>query len=103
MLGRVRHEHRCDAIIEPMYPVEQKDPRFLDHTGVLAQQFGHRDGEGFTDSRYLRGISHNIGYYVYRDEPAYRMSADGAKHPMTVNAPLDAVPGVDGLYVSWRT
>jgi glycine/D-amino acid oxidase-like deaminating enzyme len=93
-----------DAIIEPLYPVEQfKDPRFPSIAlALLARQFGHSDGYGFGDSRYLRGISHNIGYYVYRDESAaYRTDSDGTKHAYdSERALLDAVPGVEGLFMS---
>ncbi|MBZ0287029.1 MAG: FAD-binding oxidoreductase, partial [Anaerolineae bacterium] len=65
-----------DALIDPLYPAAPlKDPRFPSIAlMLLARQFGHKDGAGFSDSRYLRGISHNIGYYVYRDETvAYRV------------------------------
>ena len=89
-----------DAIIEPLYPVEQlKDPRFPSITlALLARQFGHRDGEGFADTHYLRGISHNIGYYVYRDGTAAH-GADGSPYD-SERAILDAWPGVEGLFVS---
>ncbi len=93
-----------DAILEPVYPVERlKDPRFPSITlMLLAQQFGHRDGEGFASPRYLRGIHHNIGYYVYRDSTvAYRTDPDGMKHPYdSERAMIDAYPGVEGLFVS---
>lgn len=93
-----------DAIIEPLYPVNQlKDPRFPSVTlALLARQFGHDDGHGFADSRYLRGISHNIGYYVYRDETvAYRKAADGTQRPYdSERAIMDAYPGIEGLFVS---
>jgi glycine/D-amino acid oxidase-like deaminating enzyme len=93
-----------DAIIDPVYPVERlKDPRFPSITlALLARQFGHQAGEGFADMRYLRGISHNIGYYVYRDESAaYRRSDDGTHHPYdSERAIIDAWPDVEGLYVS---
>ncbi len=93
-----------DAIIDPLYPVEQlKDPRFPSITlALLARQFGHSDGYGFADTRYLRGISHNVGYYVYRDATAaYRTDADGTKLPYdSERAIIDAVPEVEGLFVS---
>jgi glycine/D-amino acid oxidase-like deaminating enzyme len=93
-----------DAILEPVYPAAQlKDPRFPSLAlMLLTRQFGHEDGEGFADPRYLRGISHNIGYYVYRDETAaYRTDADGARHPYdSERAIIDAHPEVDGLFVS---
>lgn len=93
-----------DAIIDPIYPVERlKDPRFPSITlALLARQFAQHDGQGFADPRYLRGISHNIGYYVYRDETAaYRTTSDGAKQPYdSERAIIDSVPGVDGLFMS---
>ncbi|MBX3062225.1 MAG: FAD-binding oxidoreductase [Anaerolineae bacterium] len=93
-----------DAITEPLYPVQRlKDPRFPSITlALLARQFGHKDGTGFADPRYLRGISHNIGYYVYRDEnAAYRLDAEGNKQPYdSERAIIDAVPDVGGLYMS---
>jgi glycine/D-amino acid oxidase-like deaminating enzyme len=68
---------------------------------LLARQFGHETG-GFADGRYLRGISHNIGYYVYRDATAaYRSDAAGIKHPYdSERAILDAFPSVEGLLLS---
>jgi len=93
-----------DAIIDPLYPVQQlKDPRFPSMTlMLLARQFGHRDGEGFGDPRYLRGISHNIGYYVYRDKSAaYRTDGQGEKRPYdSERAIIDAHPQVEGLFLS---
>ena len=70
--------------------------------GWLARQFGHKDGEGFADGRYLRGISHNIGYYVYRDESAaYRTEPDGTQHPYdSERAIIDTHPEVEGLFMS---
>jgi glycine/D-amino acid oxidase-like deaminating enzyme len=93
-----------DGLLEPLYPVGNlKDPRFPSITlALLARQFGHRDGEGFADPRYLRGIRHNIGYYVCRgDEAAYRIAADGAHIPYeSERAIIDAVPEIDGLFLS---
>lgn len=93
-----------DAIIEPLYPTTPlKDPRFPSLAlALLARQFKHRDGEGFSDSRYLRGISHNIGYYVYRDESAaYSTDEHGEKHPyISERALIDVHPQVAGLFVS---
>jgi glycine/D-amino acid oxidase-like deaminating enzyme len=89
-----------DATIDPIYPSGQlKDPRFPSITlALLARQFGHRDGVGFADTRYLRGISHNIGYYVYRDGTAAHR-ADGSPYD-SERAILDAWPGIDGLFLS---
>jgi hypothetical protein len=93
-----------DAIIDPVDRIEQlKDPRFPSMVlMMLARQFGHQDGEGFADNRYLRGISHNIGYYVFRDETAaYRTEADGTKRPYdSERAIIDSHPDVEGLFMS---
>lgn len=95
---------RHDAILEPVSSVAQlKDPRFPSITlALLARQFGHDEGAGFADSRYLRGVSHNIDYYVYRDESvAFRTDENGQSQPYTSErAIIDAWPGIDGLYVS---
>ena len=93
-----------DALIDPVYPAAPlKDPRFPSIAlALLARQFSHADGEGFADTRYLRGLSHNIGYYVFRDESvAYREDQDGTRHPYdSERAIIDAYPGLDGLFVS---
>ncbi len=93
-----------DAIIDPVYPVSQlKDPRFPSIVLMLmAKQFGHTDGQGFADPRYLRGITHNIGYYVYRDETtAYYTAADGTQRPYdSERAIIDACPEFAGLFAS---
>jgi glycine/D-amino acid oxidase-like deaminating enzyme len=93
-----------DAIIDAIYPTEQlKDPRFPSITlALLARQLGHADGHGFADSRYLRGISHNIGYYVYRDETvAYKQKDEGVKLPYdSERAIIDAHPDIEGLFMS---
>jgi len=89
-----------DALIEPVFPVERlKDPRFPSAAlWLLARQFG----AAFEDIRYLRGVSHNIGYYVYRDESvAFRTLSDGTTCPYdSERAIIDAVPDVPGLFVS---
>jgi glycine/D-amino acid oxidase-like deaminating enzyme len=80
-----------------------KDPRFPSITlALLARQFGDAPGQGFGDSRYLRGLSHNIGYYVFRDDSvAYTTDEQGAHQPyISERALIDAVPGVDGLFAS---
>ncbi len=80
-------------------PVQSlKDPRFPEATlFVLARQFGHRDGHGFRDPRYLsRRIAHQIGYYVYR-----RPTADErGQITHTERAIIDRYPGLDGLVLS---
>lgn len=94
----------ADALRDPIYPVDKlKDLRFPSLTLlVLARQFGHTDGTGFADSRYLRGIKHNIGYYVYRDtSAAYITHPDGTQLPYpSERAIIDAYPGIEGLFVS---
>ena len=52
--------------------------------------------------RYLKGISHNIGYYVYRDEStAYRTDEQGVNHPYdSERAIIDGHPDVEGLFLS---
>jgi hypothetical protein len=80
-----------------------KDPRFPSLTlALLARQFGHQQGEGFNDPRYLRGVRHNIGYYVYRNgDSAFRTSDDGTNQPYeSERAIIDAYPQVQGLFVS---
>jgi glycine/D-amino acid oxidase-like deaminating enzyme len=93
-----------DAMIDPMFPASPlKDPRFPSIAlALLARQFGHADGQGFADPRYLRGLSHNIGYYVFRDETtAYRTNPDGTRQPYdSERAIIDAWPGIDGLFLS---
>jgi glycine/D-amino acid oxidase-like deaminating enzyme len=93
-----------DAMIDPLYPADAlKDPRFPSITlALLAKQFGHIEGHGFSDARYLRGVHHNIGYYVYRDaSTAYRVREDGTRQPYdSERAIIDAYPGIDGLFLS---
>ena len=95
------HDHILhDALREPVYPASKlKDPRFPSITlMLLAKQFG----QDFNDSRYLGGIQHNIGYYVYRDaSAAYFTKPDGTREPyMSERAIIDAHPDVDGLFLS---
>lgn len=91
-------------LVNPIYPAEAlKDPRFPSLTlALLARQFGHREGQGFADPRYLRGLHHNIGYYVFRGESAaYRTGEHGVRHPYeSERAIIDIVPGVEGLVLS---
>lgn len=91
-----------DALIDPVCPASQlKDPRFPSVAlTLLARQFGEESP--FGDMRYLRGISHNIGYYVFRDETtAYRTEPDGTRRPYdSERAIIDACPGIDGLFAS---
>ncbi|MBX3086182.1 MAG: FAD-binding oxidoreductase [Anaerolineae bacterium] len=93
-----------DGLLEPVFPVANlKDPRFPSITlALLARQFGHRDGEGFANPRYLRGIRHNIGYYVCRgDEAAYRVGNEGTHIPYeSERAIIDAASEIDGLFLS---
>lgn len=94
----------ADALAEPVYPVEPlRDPRFPPVTlALLARQFGHRDGAGFADGRYLRGVHHNVGYYVSRDgSAAWQTDASGERRPYeSERAIIDAHPDVEGLFVS---
>ncbi len=93
---------RRDALLDPLYPVEQfKDPRFPSVTlALLARQLGHAPGQGFADPRYLRGIYHRAGYYVYRDN-AYATLVDGTRVRYdSQRAIIDAWPGLEGLFVS---
>ncbi|MBZ0309928.1 MAG: FAD-binding oxidoreductase [Anaerolineae bacterium] len=88
-----------DALTDPIFPVtDLKDPRFPSVTlALLARQFGHRNGEGFAHSRYLRGLVHSIGYYVYRSgEAAHK---NGMPY-VSERALIDAVPEVEGLFAS---
>ena len=93
-----------DALTAPVAAVDTlKDPRFPSLTlALMARQFGHAHGEGFSDSRYLRNLRHNIGYYVYRNaEAAYRTADDGSHIPYdSERAILDKHPDVEGLYLS---
>ena len=93
-----------DALIDPVTPPDSlKDMRFPSITlALLARQFGHAPGQGFADPRYLRSLSHNIGYYVYRDDSAaYRTGTSGQPQPyISERAILDAYPGVEGLFLS---
>ncbi|MBZ0278777.1 MAG: FAD-binding oxidoreductase [Anaerolineae bacterium] len=93
-----------EELTDPLWPVEQfKDARFPSVTlALLARQFDHRPGEGFADPRYLRGIAHRAGYYVYRDSSAaYLTDSDGTRRPYhSQRAILDAWPGMDGLFLS---
>jgi len=93
---------RTDALIDPIWPVEQlRDPRFPSLTlSLMARQFGHKPGEGFADPRYLRGIYHRAGYYVYRDN-AYLTLPDGTQEPYdSQRAIIDTWPGINGLFLS---
>lgn len=90
------------ALIEPVYPVE-KDHRFPSLTlALLARHFGHAEGEGFGDPRYLRSLHHNAGYYVYRDEEVtYRLNEHGLKQPYeSERAIIDMHPDIEGLVLS---
>jgi glycine/D-amino acid oxidase-like deaminating enzyme len=93
-----------DALALAVDPVESlKDPRFPSITlALMARQFGHAQGEGFNDPRYLRSLYHNAGYYVYRSaDAAYRLNPDGSREPYeSERAILDAHPDVPGLYLS---
>ncbi|MBN8634883.1 MAG: FAD-binding oxidoreductase [Anaerolineae bacterium] len=91
-----------DYLIDPIYPVEQlKDPRFPSVTlAILARQFGHADGEGFANPRYLRGIDHRINYYVFRDNAYYADEQGVRRKYVSQRAIIDAWSEVGGLYLS---
>ncbi|MCI0712375.1 MAG: FAD-binding oxidoreductase [Chloroflexi bacterium] len=59
-------DHVQHALETPDSPASTyKDSRFPSITlALLARQFGHRDGVGFSSPNYLRGVRHNAGYYV---------------------------------------
>jgi glycine/D-amino acid oxidase-like deaminating enzyme len=86
----------ADALRDPVYPLGNlKDPRFPSIAlALLARQFG----EGFDDPRYLRGIHHNIGYYVYRDHSTAHLPNGTPYH--SERAILDEHPAVSGLFLS---
>lgn len=93
-----------DHLTDPIYPTHQlKDPRFPSITlALLSRFFNHHDGDGFDSSRYLQGISHNIGYYVSRGPTAaFQIDEDGNPEPYeSERAILDAIPDVQGLFAS---
>lgn len=93
-----------DHLIEPIWPVNKcKDMRFPALVlALMARQFGHEAGEGFADDRYLRGLDHRAGYYVYRDDSAaFRVDEQGIHHPYeSQRAIIDAWPDIEGLYMS---
>lgn len=101
---RISPDNVQDALVDPIFPMESlKDPRFPSITlALLARQFGHQDGQGFASPNYLRGIHHNIGYYMYRDHStAYWVDENGQPHPYeSERAILDAHPAVAGLFLS---
>lgn len=95
-------QRRAEYLETPDQPADAyKDARFPSLTlALLARQFGHAPGEGFADPRYLRGLWHRAGYYVYRAN-AYKTQSDGAYRPYaSQRAIIDAWPGLDGLFLS---
>lgn len=96
--------HGEDYLLDPYMPVDAlKDPRYPSIVPMLlGRQFGHGPGEGFNDPCYMRGVSHNIGYYVFRDESvAYRPNEAGEPEPYeSERAIMDYAPGVEGLIYS---
>ncbi|MBK8032442.1 MAG: FAD-binding oxidoreductase [Chloroflexi bacterium] len=67
---------------------------------ILARQFGHADGEGFANPRYLRGIDHRINYYVFRDNAYYADEQGVRRKYVSQRAIIDAWSEVGGLYLS---
>lgn len=93
-----------DHLIEPIYPAESlKDPRFPSLVlALMSRQFGHKANQGFADPRYLRGLHHRVGYYVYRaPSHAYYVDGNGNQHPYhSQRAIIDTWDGIDGLVLS---
>jgi glycine/D-amino acid oxidase-like deaminating enzyme len=97
--GRATHVLKEPQLSASSY----KDPRFPSITlALLARQFGHHNGDGFSSPQYLRGIHHNAGYYVYRDEnAAYHIDEQGNRQPYeSERAIIDRHPDVKGLFMS---
>lgn len=92
-----------DHLVRPIWPIP-KETWFPPVTlSLLARQFGHKDGTGFSDPRYLSGrVGHQAGYYVYRaPETTYATTPEGQKiHYDSERAIIDAWPGIDGLFLS---
>ena len=89
-------------LVDPVWPIARcKDPRFPSMVlTLLARQFGYEAGQGFAHPRYMSGIDHRVGYYVYRAN-AYITGADGTRHPYeSQRAIIDSWPGIDGLHLS---
>jgi sarcosine oxidase subunit beta len=102
--GFAENSRAAHALEAPLDPVDRwKDPRMPSMTlMLLSKQFGHTDGAGFASPRYLRGIDHRAGYYVYRGErAAHLLTPEGQRVPYeSQRAILDAHPDVGGLYLS---
>lgn len=96
--------HGEDFLLEPYQPVDAlKDPRYPSMVAMLlARQFGHGPNEGFNDPCYTRGVSHNAGYYVFRDESVAYQTTDAGEHQPyeSERAIMDYAPGVEGLIYS---
>jgi glycine/D-amino acid oxidase-like deaminating enzyme len=93
-----------DYLTDPVYPADSlKDPRFPSATLLLlARQLGHTSG-GFADPRYLRGVDHRVGYYVYRDPRVAHLPGgdDGTLIPYnSQRAIIDSWGEIRGLHVS---
>lgn len=82
--------YQRSSMIEPIFPVEKtKDKRFPSVTlDLLARQFRHKNGEGFANNLYLKGLKHQVGYYVTRDSDK------------SDRAIIGEWPGIDGLFLS---
>jgi hypothetical protein len=96
--------HGEDYLIDPYTPIDAlKDPRYPSIVPILlARQFGHGPGEGFNDPCYMRGVSHNIGYYVFRDESTAYQTTGVGEHVAyeSERAIIDTSPEVEGLIYS---
>ncbi len=97
--ARHPRDEQAPGYVDTIPPVHTlKDPRFPEATlYLLAKQFGHREGQGFRDPRYLsRRIAHQIGYYVYRQPTV----DEHGRIIHSERAIIDRTPGVDGLILS---
>jgi glycine/D-amino acid oxidase-like deaminating enzyme len=93
-----------DHLIEPVSDKERlKDPRFPSLAlKMLARQFNDAPETGFNSPRYLKGLRHNVGYYVTRDHTtAYRTDDKGTMIPYeSERAIIDFHPNIKGIVLS---
>ena len=106
---KIKTEHGAENAEDFMeYPDghadEHKDARFPSLTlNGLAKQFSYEDSEGFNDTKYMAGLTHRAGYYVYRHpETTYKSDSKTGerKNYDSERAIIDACPGIDGLFLS---
>lgn len=100
----VRYPGTEDYMKQSVWPTGKLiDLRFPSMTLMeLAKQFGHKNGKGFSNTNYLRGVKVQAGYYVYRDP--FTTFAQNLKgewiHSDSERPIIDAWPGVEGLFLS---